>query len=273
MAKQKRTRSTLMITLLRGGCVGLIALGSALNGSVGGEARTSPPTLSVRPAVTATADGLLVDWRAPEAQIVSRADGTTDVLLPGYSQTARPGAPVLPFVSVLVAVPPGAIPTLRVVLVEETDRPLPGPLALAPFPQGVQRDAAGHLIGGGLFAPASSVQPAQSSEGEPVVLEPAGVVRGVRLARLVFYPARPIGNVSPGAPARDDPRARLPHFCRAARRPASRRIARSLVSRPALGGHQPRASSAFNVHHPESTCRTPIQDPKFKRRRLGLDRD
>ncbi|MBN2001786.1 MAG: hypothetical protein JXA21_00405 [Anaerolineae bacterium] len=109
-----------------------------------------------------------------------------------------------PFFSELVAVPPGAIPTLRVVLVEETDRPLPGPLALAPYPQGVQRDAAGHLIGG-KFAPALSVQtalsatpaksvsPAQSDEGEPVVLEPAGVVRGVRLARLVFYPARPIG--------------------------------------------------------------------------------
>ena len=182
-----------MITLLRAGCIGLIALGSALDGSVGGEVLASPPTPFEHPVVTATADGLLVDWRAPEAQIVSRADGTTDVRLPNCSYTARPGTPVLPFFSELVAVPHGAIPTLRVILAKETDRPLPGPLALAPFPAGVQRDAAGHPIGGD-FSPASSVQPAQSDEGEPVVLEPVGIVRGVRLARLVFYPARPIGN-------------------------------------------------------------------------------
>ena len=204
MVKQKRTRSALIMTLLRAGCIGLIALGSALTSSVGGEASASPPTLSMRPAVTTTADGLLVDWRVPKAQIVSHTDGTTAVQLPGFSQTARPGAPVLPFFSELVAVPPGAIPTLRVVLVEETERPLPGPVALAPFPQDVQRDATGQLIGG-TFAPALSVQaalsaartksvsPAQSSESQPVVIEPVGVVRGVRLARLVFYPARPIG--------------------------------------------------------------------------------
>lgn len=192
-----------MSTLLRVGGVGLIiAFGSALfigDGAAGGENRGSPPAVSARPAVTATADGLLVEWHAPEAHIVSRSDGTSSVLLPGTSQTTRPGAPLLPFISVLVAVPPGATPTLRVVLVEETDRPLPGPLALAPFPEGVQRDAAGHPIGGD-YSPASSVQPAQISDAEPVILEPAGVARGVRLARLVFYPARPIGY---------DPQARL----------------------------------------------------------------
>lgn len=195
MTRQKftTTRSPRMITLLRQVCVGLIVLGSVLNTSAGGGVLTSPLALSARPAVTASADGLLVDWRAPEMQLVSRSDGTTGVLLPGYSQTARPGAPLLPFTSVLVAVPPGPLPTLRVVLVEETDLPLPGPLALAPFPEGVQRDAAGHPIGGD-FSPASSVQPAQSNEGEPVMLEPAGIARGVYLARLVFYPARPVGN-------------------------------------------------------------------------------
>jgi hypothetical protein len=193
MVRQKRTRSPLVITLLHEGCIGLIALGSALYGSASIEARASPPALSVRPTVTASADGLLVDWRAPEASIVSRADGTVDILLPGYAQTALPGAPALPYISVLVAVPPGAMPALRVVLVEETDRPLPGPLALAPFPAGVQRDAAGLPIGGD-FSPAPSAQLTQSNEGESVVLESAGVTRGVPLARLVFYPARPVGN-------------------------------------------------------------------------------
>ncbi len=196
MIRQKRPPLTLLLTLWRGLCVGLIAL-SVLNASLGGEASASPP-FSVRPIVTATADGLLVDWITPEAQIVSRADGTTIVQLPGYAQTARPGEPVLPFSSELIAVPPGALPTLRVVLLEEIERPLPGPLALAPFPQGVQRAATGQIVGGD-FAPALSVQsalsvqPAQSNADQPVVLEPVGVVRGVRLARLVFYPARPIG--------------------------------------------------------------------------------
>ncbi len=194
--RQNRTRSTLMMALWRGGCIGLIALGSALNSSGGSEASTSPPPLSMHPAVTATAAGLIVEWRVPEARIVSHADGTTAVQMPGAAQTARPGAPVLPFFSALIAVPPGAIPTLHVVVVEETEKPWPGPFALAPFPQGVQRDAAGYPIGG-KFAPASPVQPAQNSASEPVVLEPVGTMRGVSLARLVFYPARPTGTVPP----------------------------------------------------------------------------
>ena len=204
MVKQRQMRSTLrwfsacLVTLLRKGCVGLIVLGSALNGSAGGKANALPPALSMIPAVTVTPDGLLVDWRVPEANIVPLPDGSIDVQLPGASQTAQPGAPRLPFISVLVAVPSGALPTLRVVLVEETDRPVPGPLALAPFPEGVQRDAAGLPIGGtfsaGDLSPTALVQPAQSGADEPVRLEPAGVVRGVHLARLVFYPARLIGS-------------------------------------------------------------------------------
>ena len=43
MEKQKRARSTLTITLLRGACIGLIALGSVLSGSARGQARTWPP--------------------------------------------------------------------------------------------------------------------------------------------------------------------------------------------------------------------------------------
>lgn len=181
-----------MMKLWREISVGLIILGSALNGSGGGEV-LSPLPLAIHPTVTTTADGLLVEWRVPEAQIVARADGATEIHLPGVPQTAQPGAPLLPFFAVLVAVPPGGpLPTLRVVSSEATERPLPGPLALAPFPEGVHRDADGHIIGGN-FAPALSAQFTPSNLGESVVLEPVGVVRGVSLARLVFYPARPIG--------------------------------------------------------------------------------
>ena len=184
-----------MSTLLCKGCLGLIALGSWFMGSIGGEVMASPPM--PMPGIGATViiatDGLLVEWRAPMAHIVAQADGTSSVALPGYSQTAQPGAPLLPFNSVLVAVPPGATPVLRVILAEDTDELLPGPLALAPFPEGAQRDASGLLIGGD-FVPASSAQAVRRNEGDSVVLEPMGVERGVSLARLVFYPVRPIGN-------------------------------------------------------------------------------
>ena len=186
-----------MLRLLTVGCVGLIILGSALNGNAAGEAQTGPALLSIRPTVTAGADGLLVDRRIPETQIMARGDGTSEVALPGASQTVWPGAPVLPFLAELVAVPPAATATLHVILVEESDRPLPGRLVLAPLPAGVQRDASGLPIGGDLSA-ISPGQPYQSRQGsrkdEPVVLESAGIVRGVHLARLVFYPARPVGN-------------------------------------------------------------------------------
>jgi len=142
--------------------------------------------------VTASADGLLVDWRAPEARIVSGADGALRIDLPGYAETARPGAAILPFASVLVALPPGATPTLRILLIEEQDIPLLGPLALAPVPEGVLRGGDGRVTGGA-FWPAPETQRSQARESPAVVLEPAGVVRGVGLARLVFYPARPVG--------------------------------------------------------------------------------
>ncbi|MCJ7551618.1 MAG: C25 family cysteine peptidase [Anaerolineae bacterium] len=192
MFKQQRSHATWVITLLRGGCRALVALGTALSGIVSGAGNPAPLTPAPRPAVSTTATGLLVEWRVPEAQLVARADGSIALQVPGATQSARAGAPVLPFFSVLVAVPPGALPTLHAVLLEETERPLPGPLALAPFPEGVRRDAAGHIVGGE-FAPALVGTPASSDVGDPVVLEPVGVVRGVSLARLVFYPARPIG--------------------------------------------------------------------------------
>jgi hypothetical protein len=146
--------------------------------------------------VTSTDDGFVLEWRAPEAQLASHADGSIGVALPGYWQTSQPGEPQLPFASALIALPPDAIPTLQVLLAEETDQPLPGPLALAPIPEGVRRDAAGRPIGGAFVSALADTSP-KTSRGfgnESIALESAGVVRGVRLARVIFYPVRPAGD-------------------------------------------------------------------------------
>jgi len=176
--------------------VGLIVVGCVLSSSVPVQALAvlPEPGATPRPTVVQTKDGLTLDWRvsASLVQIVTRADGTTSVALPGTSQTNQPGLPQLPFDSALIAVPPGATPALQVLVAEEQTIPLPahGKMALAPLPSGVQRDTDGRVIGGA-FSPTST---AISSTPEQVVtLEPVGVMRGVRLARVTFYPVRLVG--------------------------------------------------------------------------------
>jgi len=173
--------------------VGLIVVGCVLNSSVPFQALAVPPEpgVALRPTVVQTKDGLTLDWRVSMSlvHIVPRADGMLDVTLPGASQTNQPGLPQLPFDSALIAVPPGAAPALQVLVAEEQTIPLPahGEMALAPQPSGIQHDADGHVIGGA-FSPTST---AISSTMEQVVtLEPVGVMRGVRLARVTFYPVR-----------------------------------------------------------------------------------
>jgi hypothetical protein len=135
--------------------------------------------------------GLLVECISPLVEAYPLGDGTVEIVAPGYRQTEQPGAPRLPFASVLIALPPGAIPHLYLSSVEEANRSLPAPIAAAPRPEGTIRDGWGHFIGGAFasVAPASHAGPSA-----PVVLEEIGIVRGVRLARLTFYPARPEGD-------------------------------------------------------------------------------
>ena len=116
-------------------------------GKVDGRASAAPSSPdgapAAAPAVSPVADGLLLEWRAPLPELARRADGTVAVTIPGYAQTGTPGLPELPLTAELVALPPGAHPTLEIILAEETELPLPGPLPLAPQPAGVQRDAEG----------------------------------------------------------------------------------------------------------------------------------
>ncbi len=149
----------------------------------------SPPPPGVY-LLLADHSGLVLEWVAPPVRVLSVDDGTVDVVAEGYAQTGQPGAPRLPFTSALIVLPPGAIPSLRFLPVEETTLPLPAPIAAAPRPEGVLRDREGHPIGG-VLAPANAES--RPSVRVPVVLEEIGIVRGVRLARLTFYPALPEG--------------------------------------------------------------------------------
>ena len=150
------------------------------------------------PVVTVLPDGLNLDWRAAQAQITavpgeSGQASVSRVSIPGFTTLSRPGAPLLPVASTLVALPPGANPSLELVQVYETRAALPAPLALAGKPQGVLRGPDGQALGGE-FAPALPAGPS-SAPFQPAVLELEllGSARGVQIARLVFYPARQDG--------------------------------------------------------------------------------
>ena len=164
-----------------------------LTSSTAASASAWPPAPNVVPSPTVmqTEDGLTLEWRVPASlvQISSHTDGTFNMALPGASQTNRPGLPELPFVSALIAVPPDAAPTLDVLAAEEQMIPLPAhkKLALAPLPSGVQRDADDRVIGGAFLSTSTAVS---STTQQVATLEPVGVMRGVHLARVVFYPVR-----------------------------------------------------------------------------------
>ncbi len=127
----------------------------------------APPSVGATPAVTLTAEGLSLEWRAESLNLTRRADGTTGVDVPGYTLQQQPGTPRLPFASHLIALPPEGTPTVHALIREDSKIILPGRVLYnAPASDGA-------------FA---------SLPTEPIELRVLGVVRGVRLARLTFYP-------------------------------------------------------------------------------------
>jgi len=179
-----------------------LALGLVVS-AVALSVAASPPPSGLH-LLHADGSGLTLEWVAPPVQVLPLGDGAVKIIAEGYLQTTQPGMPRLPFTSTLIALPPGVDPHLQILLAEETTRPLPGPLSLAPYPAGVIRDEKGLPVGGA-FTPTSAPDQsmtgrtggsqARQEQGESLVtLEEIGVVRGVRLARLTFYPALPEGD-------------------------------------------------------------------------------
>ncbi len=133
---------------------------------------------------------LIVEWAPPLPQFRPLPEGTIELAVGDYEIDSRPGAFRLPFSSVLIAIPPGATPSLHVLSAEAVTIPLPAPLAVSPEPVEVMQDLEGQPIGY-VFAPAAQTVPPPSA---PLTLNEIGTLRGIRLARIVFYPALPEGN-------------------------------------------------------------------------------
>jgi hypothetical protein len=154
-----------------------------------GPARPALAESTAPPAVTVMEDGVQVEWTTPALTLTVGADGVTRARLAGYAELTQPGRPRVPAASTLLALPPGAEPEVVIESVDDHLQTLPAPLALSPQPEGVARDGAGRVIGGA-FSPAGTLP------FQPPVVELAeiGIVRGVRLARLTFYPVRPEGD-------------------------------------------------------------------------------
>lgn len=156
-----------------------------------GSAQAQPPAPPEGVVVTATQAGLMLEWHTPDPHIISRDDGTFEVRLAAYAQRSQAGAPRVPFTSALVAVPPGAEPVLQVIEAEDEPLSLPGALALAADPDELLRDAEGRPIGLDFSTRTRSLPSSaqiESVNAGPLVLQDLGILRGVRLARLAFYP-------------------------------------------------------------------------------------
>ncbi|MCS7282609.1 MAG: C25 family cysteine peptidase [Anaerolineae bacterium] len=127
-----------------------------------------------------------LEWTAPPVEFRSWPDGSVEIVAGNYEVDARPGAPRLPFTSTLIAIPPGTTPLLRILSAEAVTLPLRGPVAITPRTEGGPLNPAGFSLGPAL-APADPLP----SPSAPVLLEEMGTLRGVRLARVAFYPAVP----------------------------------------------------------------------------------
>ncbi len=116
------------------------------------------------PRVTATADGLRVEWQAPDARWSLDEAGALSVAVPGFTPQRQPDGSTWPAAAVLIALPAEAVPEIVIESQAEHAVPLPA----------------------GAWTPPVAF--------ETVSVTPLGIVRGAPLARLTFYPVRPAGD-------------------------------------------------------------------------------
>ncbi len=158
----------------------LIMLLAALIGAKGGSVAAGPLPPSGEPVVSTRAGGLTIQWAIPKAEVITNLDGLLEVVIPGLERNTAPGEPQLPVKSLLIALPPAGTPTVQISSKNSRFEVLSAPLALAP---GAEQTAVAAGAGTGAV-----------KAGLPVHLEEVGIMRGVRLGRLVLHPVVPQGS-------------------------------------------------------------------------------
>lgn len=166
----RRSAGLIVVTLLLIG-----AMGTASRSLLVGD---QPPPFQV---LSTEADGVIVEWQPPAIETQTLDDGRLSVSVAGYSRAGAVGDPLLPVSAHLLAVPPGAVPRVQVLQVDQTRRALSAPLELVPVPEDAPLEAHRRI----------AAESGGSAPEQPVVFEELGSLRGVRLARLAFYPAIP----------------------------------------------------------------------------------
>ena len=140
------------------------------------------------------AEPLRFSWAVPSLTLVEQGDGTVLPSLEGYSSTQRPGHTRLPLRTILLAIPVGTEPEIE--LITEATEPIliDRPLSVAPEPFGVERDVAGTIMGGGYrpVSPADRALPDTGHSAGPLHFEALGIMGGVQLGRITFYPLYPL---------------------------------------------------------------------------------
>jgi hypothetical protein len=174
------------------GWVRLFLLGLVVGAPVVSASHPVALTPSLGPRLVRASDtGLMLEWIAPPVQVRATSDGTCRLKAGDYPLTQQPGTPRLPYTTALIAIPGGSAPRLSIESADTSVRPLRAPLAVAPRPDGILRDAYGQPTGGTHSAAAASPD---TWPAEPATLEEVGLMRGVQLARITFYPAIPEGS-------------------------------------------------------------------------------
>jgi hypothetical protein len=157
----------------------LVAVLLSLPGIPAVKAQALPATTGPAPDITLLPEGISLGWHVQPPERVINSAGEVEIRIPGYEQSAQPGEARLPSTSVLIALPRQANPVLEIQQTATDGFQLDGPLAVNPIQPGEQLQEDGTRVNRG---------------DTSLILEEIGSMRGVRLARLTFYPVHPNGN-------------------------------------------------------------------------------
>jgi hypothetical protein len=178
--------------------VGMVGLGVASLHAASAPLASHPEMATVR-VVQTRDDGMLLELTAPLPILtVTRQDGrlVTSLSLPGTVFDAQPGAPPLPVIGALVAIPPGHTATLRVVEDVPANVALPAPLLVNAAHTSIATTAAALDTGAAPLMPDISALAAIGGPSpDSFMLPPAAIVtiaawRSQTVAQVTFHPVQ-----------------------------------------------------------------------------------